>query len=140
VRMYPFSSMITPDPEPDCAWEGVDGIPRVRIVTTDGRTFVTTAGTESTLSCGAVTEELDSATTSEHWTKDIPSRIANPRRNLKPHGKQVAGDFGQQRVIKPRLVKRGHCLITTDWVKDRGDDASCGSPDGGKHLFDFGSF
>ncbi len=36
---------MTPEPEPDCAWDVLAGTPRVRMVTTDERTFETTAGT-----------------------------------------------------------------------------------------------
>jgi hypothetical protein len=50
--MYPPSSMMTPDPDPDCACEELAGTPRVRIVTTDERTFATTAGTERFFSVG----------------------------------------------------------------------------------------
>jgi hypothetical protein len=44
--MYPPSSIITPEPEPDCVCDALVGTPRVKIVTTDERTFETTAGTE----------------------------------------------------------------------------------------------
>jgi phospholipid N-methyltransferase len=46
VKMYPPSSIMTPEPEPDWVCEGLAGTPRVRIVTTDERIFATTAGTE----------------------------------------------------------------------------------------------
>jgi len=44
--------MIIPEPEPDCAVWGdwLTGTPRVRMVTTDGRTFETTAGIDRALS------------------------------------------------------------------------------------------
>src|SRR5262245_30938172 len=48
--MYPLSSIIRPEPEPDWPCDGAAGTPRVRIVTTEGRTFVTTAGTDKDLS------------------------------------------------------------------------------------------
>ena len=53
VRMYPPSSMMTPDPDPDWVCEGLAGMPRVRMVTTEGRTFATTAGTERDFSVEA---------------------------------------------------------------------------------------
>ena len=37
VKMYPPSSIMTPEPEPDWVCEGLAGTPRVRIVTTDER-------------------------------------------------------------------------------------------------------
>jgi len=52
VNMYPPSSIMTPEPEPDWVCEGLAGTPRVRIVTTDERTFATTAGTERFFSMG----------------------------------------------------------------------------------------
>jgi hypothetical protein len=48
--MYPPSSIMTPEPDPDCVCEGLAGTPRVRIVTTDERTLATTAGTERVFS------------------------------------------------------------------------------------------
>src|SRR5437867_6896363 len=45
--MYPFSSTMKPDPEPDgeVCWKGFGGVPRVMTVTTEGLTAATTAGT-----------------------------------------------------------------------------------------------
>jgi hypothetical protein len=59
--MYPLSSMMTPDPDPDCDCDGAAGTPLVKIVTTDGRTFATTAGTERDFSWGATALEPGSA-------------------------------------------------------------------------------
>src|SRR5262245_33841953 len=42
--------MMTPDPDPDWVTEGLAGMPRVRMLTTEGRIFVTTAGTDNVLS------------------------------------------------------------------------------------------
>ena len=42
--------MMTPDPDPDWVSEGLAGMPRVRMLTTEGRIFVTTAGTDNVLS------------------------------------------------------------------------------------------
>jgi hypothetical protein len=43
--MYPPSSIMTPEPDPDWVCEALVGTPRVSIVTTDDRTLATTAGT-----------------------------------------------------------------------------------------------
>src|SRR5215813_6003631 len=42
--------MMTPDPDPDWVSEGLAGMPRVRMLTTEGRIFATTAGTDNVLS------------------------------------------------------------------------------------------
>jgi hypothetical protein len=42
--------MMTRDPDPDWVSEGLAGRPRVRMLTTEGRIFATTAGTDNVLS------------------------------------------------------------------------------------------
>src|SRR5256885_12673374 len=65
--MYPFSSTMKPDPEPDgeVCWKGFGGVPRVMTVTTEGLTAATTAGTVIPLPLA--------------WSEPPPARALVPR-------------------------------------------------------------
>src|SRR5215467_1718394 len=53
--------MMTPDPDPDWVSEGLAGMPRVRMLTTEGRIFATTAGTDNVLSVEATAPSTEAA-------------------------------------------------------------------------------
>ena len=64
--------MMTPDPDPDWVSEGLAGMPRVRMLTTEGRIFATTAGTDNVLS-----EEVIAAPSGAAKANEVAVRLTN---------------------------------------------------------------
>src|SRR5437870_11640954 len=93
--MYPLSSIMTPDPEPDWACVGDAGMPRVRMVTTEGRTFATTAGTDRDLSWEGPDPIGGSA---EAVSTSSAKAITKRRRDV---------------IVKKRNRRELHCLVRT---------------------------
>src|SRR5574341_348170 len=116
--MYPLSSMITPEPEPDCACEGVAGTPRVRIVTTEGRTFATTAGTGRDLSCNGE-GGTPAFARARGPSSDATNRSSNHRREKRKIERHACPSYGLR--IRPRVVESG-LLSHKFWFGERQDD------------------
>src|SRR5437016_44631 len=123
--MYPLSSIMTPDPEPDWACVGAAGMPRVRMVTTEGRTFATTAGTDRDFSWEGTdpiggSAEAVSTSSAKAITRRRRNGIVKKRKRRELHC--VVRTF----VMGPRLPSRPHCRITALRVKvverKRGED------------------
>src|SRR5580765_31657 len=93
--MYPLSSIMTPDPEPDWACVGVAGMPRVRMVTTEGRTFATTAGTDRDFSW----EGTDSIRGSAEAVSTSSAKAITGRRRIG--------------IVKRRKRRELHCVVRT---------------------------
>ncbi len=96
--------MMTPEPDPDWACEGLAGTPRVRIVTTEGRTFFTTAGTDKVLSAAATAPT--SARTNGTDAKHRSMRVKRSRAKERTIDESVIGLIFPSGLILAQLYRQ----------------------------------
>src|ERR687893_1652736 len=100
--MNPPESKMTPEPEPGGApcCDPPEGTPRVRMVTTEGRTFVTMAGTVSSV-CGASRTSAAAGA----WDKLVMLDSQHTRRRAAPH--RLDEEWAAGRLIEADPIGNG---------------------------------
>ena len=96
--------MMTPEPDPDCVCEGLAGTPRVRIVTTDERTFATTAGTERVLS--EEPGEAFEAAQPGLWATDVSSISRIRTKKVVLGGRIESAPFSHNSLPRKSRIKK----------------------------------